>query len=90
MLKQKLLYFYYMGQDEKILAAKQIIDDSSKITVLTGAGISAESGIPTFRDKEGMWNNINPQDIASPRATAVPTSSGSRDRIRMETGSTAA
>ena len=57
-----------MGQDEKILAAKQIIDDSSKITVLTGAGISAESGIPTFRDKEGMWNNINPQDIASPRA----------------------
>ena len=68
MINQKLLYFYYMGQDEKILAAKQIIDTSSKITVLTGAGISAESGIPTFRDNDGMWNNIRPQDIASPHA----------------------
>ena len=68
MLNQKLLYFYYMGLDEKILQAKQIIDAASKITVLTGAGISAESGIPTFRDKDGMWNNIKPQDIASPHA----------------------
>ncbi len=39
-----------------------------KITVLTGAGISAESGIPTFRDKDGLWNGARPEDVSSREA----------------------
>lgn len=36
-----------------------------KITVLTGAGVSAESGISTFRDSGGLWENYNVNDVAS-------------------------
>ena len=36
-----------------------------KIAVLTGAGISAESGISTFRDSNGLWENYNVEDVAS-------------------------
>lgn len=40
-----------------------------KITVLTGAGVSAESGIPTFRDAQtGLWARFRPQELASPQA----------------------
>lgn len=37
-----------------------------KIVVLTGAGISAESGIQTFRDADGLWHNHKVEDVASP------------------------
>lgn len=37
-----------------------------KIVVLTGAGISAESGIKTFRDSDGLWENHRVEDVASP------------------------
>ena len=36
-----------------------------KLTVLTGAGVSAESGISTFRDSDGLWENHNVEDVAS-------------------------
>lgn len=36
-----------------------------KITVLTGAGVSAESGISTFRDSNGLWENYRVEDVAS-------------------------
>ena len=36
-----------------------------KIAVLTGAGVSAESGISTFRDSGGLWDNYNVEDVAS-------------------------
>ena len=36
-----------------------------KITVLTGAGVSAESGITTFRDSDGLWENHRVEDVAS-------------------------
>ena len=36
-----------------------------KIVVLTGAGVSAESGITTFRDSNGLWENHNVEDVAS-------------------------
>ena len=36
-----------------------------KIAVLTGAGVSAESGISTFRDSNGLWENHNVEDVAS-------------------------
>src|SRR5471030_1585208 len=39
-----------------------------KIVVLTGAGISAESGLKTFRDSDGLWEGYNIQDVATPEA----------------------
>jgi NAD-dependent deacetylase len=41
-----------------------------KIVVLTGAGISAESGLKTFRDDNGMWRNYRFEEVASPQAWA--------------------
>ena len=41
-----------------------------KLVVLSGAGMSAESGIPTFRDKGGLWENHNVEDVATPEAWA--------------------
>jgi NAD-dependent deacetylase len=38
------------------------------IVVLTGAGISAESGLRTFRDSNGLWEGYNVEDVATPRA----------------------
>jgi NAD-dependent deacetylase len=38
-----------------------------KLVVLTGAGISAESGIPTFRDADGLWEGYNVMEVASPQ-----------------------
>ena len=42
----------------------------SRIVVLTGAGISAESGLATFRGASGLWKNLRPEDLASPVAFA--------------------
>ena len=39
-----------------------------KVVVLTGAGISAESGIKTFRDSDGLWENHRIEDVATPEA----------------------
>ena len=36
-----------------------------KLVILTGAGVSAESGISTFRDSDGLWENYPVQDVAS-------------------------
>ena len=40
----------------------------SKVVVLTGAGISAESGIRTFRDAGGLWEGYKIEDVATPEA----------------------
>lgn len=41
-----------------------------KIVILTGAGISAESGIKTFRDSDGLWEEYRVEDVATPEAYA--------------------
>ena len=41
-----------------------------RVVVLTGAGISAESGLATFRDADGLWEGHRPEDVATPRAYA--------------------
>lgn len=43
-------------------------NDAMKIVVLTGAGISAESGLPTFRDADGLWEGHDPMEVATPEA----------------------
>ena len=42
--------------------------EKKHIVVLTGAGISAESGLKTFRDSDGLWMGYNIEDVATPRA----------------------
>lgn len=40
------------------------------LVALTGAGVSAESGVPTFRGPEGLWRTFRPEDLATPEAFA--------------------
>lgn len=46
----------------------ETLRNAKRVSVLTGAGISAESGIPTFRGKDGIWKKFNPQELASMEA----------------------
>jgi len=48
--------------------AHPLIEEAKKIAILTGAGISAESGIATFRGKSGLWKNYRPEELATPQA----------------------
>jgi NAD-dependent deacetylase len=47
------------------------IGAQDRVFVLTGAGISAESGIPTFRDSDGLWSGYRVEDVATPEAWEV-------------------
>ncbi len=51
--------------------AADLIAQSGSVVVLTGAGISAESGIPTFRGLGGLWNGRDPMSLATPQAFAA-------------------
>lgn len=53
-----------------LAAAQRLVAGAGRIAVLTGAGISAESGIPTFRGSGGLWQNFRPEDLATPEAFA--------------------
>jgi len=57
-----------MSQNERIDRARQIIARARSIFVLTGAGVSAESGIPTFRGNDGLWKNYAATELATPQA----------------------
>ncbi|WP_202320090.1 NAD-dependent protein deacetylase [Archaeoglobus neptunius] len=48
----------------------EVILNSTYLTALTGAGVSAESNIPTFRGKDGLWNKYRPEELANPQAFA--------------------
>ncbi|HPT28722.1 MAG TPA: NAD-dependent deacylase [Bryobacteraceae bacterium] len=50
--------------------AQQWLRESRRIAVLTGAGISAESGVPTFRGPGGLWKSFKSEDLATPGAFA--------------------
>jgi NAD-dependent deacetylase len=54
------------------LSLKELIDkvvdkllESNSVVVFTGAGVSAESGVPTFRDKDGLWQKLKPEELAN-------------------------
>ena len=44
------------------------VKTSDRVVVLTGAGISAESGLPTFRASDGLWAGHNVEEICTPEA----------------------
>jgi NAD-dependent deacetylase len=50
--------------------ARAAVQGAKRIAVLTGAGVSAESGIPTFRSDGGFWRNKRFQDLATPEGFA--------------------
>lgn len=55
----------------KILKAVEYLRNAELLVVLTGAGVSKESGVPTFRDAmDGLWAKFDPQELATPSAFA--------------------
>src|SRR5436305_1428597 len=53
-----------------ISEAREWLAGVQAVAVLTGAGISAESGIPTFRGAGGLWKQFKPEELATPEAFA--------------------
>jgi NAD-dependent deacetylase len=51
-------------------AAANLLKSAANVAVLTGAGVSAESGIPTFRSNGGYWQKHRFEDLATPQAFA--------------------
>jgi NAD-dependent deacetylase len=47
-----------------------LIDAHTRVLAMTGAGVSAESGVPTFRDANGLWENHKVEEVATPGAFA--------------------
>ena len=48
--------------------ARRLLDSARRILILTGAGVSAESGVPTFRGAGGLWRKHRPEELATPHA----------------------
>src|SRR5262245_46121262 len=58
-----------MGAALRADEVRALLDRARRVCVLTGAGISAESGIPTFRDAlTGLWSKFRPEELATPEA----------------------
>jgi NAD-dependent deacetylase len=53
---------------DTLATARAWLRAARRVTVLTGAGISAESGVPTFRDADGLWRRHDPKKLATPEA----------------------
>src|ERR1700685_2769813 len=53
-----------------MVPVREWLRDASSITILTGAGVSAESGVPTFRGNNGLWKQYRAEDLATPGAFA--------------------
>jgi NAD-dependent deacetylase len=57
-------------EEAQLEQAREWLRAASSVAVLTGAGISAESGVPTFRGSGGLWKHYKPEDLATPEAFA--------------------
>jgi NAD-dependent deacetylase len=55
---------------QAVAEAGQRLRTARRVVALTGAGISAESGVPTFRGPGGLWRQYRPEDLATPEAFA--------------------
>ena len=49
-------------------AFRKILQKANSVVILTGAGVSAESGVPTFRGAGGLWRTYSAQNLATPSA----------------------
>ncbi len=56
------------GPQKDIEFLRDKLAGAARVVVLTGAGISAESGVPTFRGKDGLWKQYRAMDLATPEA----------------------
>jgi NAD-dependent deacetylase len=56
--------------DASIARLAALLKESRRVTVLTGAGVSAASGVPTFRGSGGLWRSYDPMTLATPQAFA--------------------
>jgi NAD-dependent deacetylase len=56
--------------EEDIARAAEALKYATRVAVLTGAGVSAESGVPTFRASDGLWEGHRIEDVATPRGYA--------------------
>ena len=59
-----------MGTGSTLGLVRQKLSTARSVTVLTGAGISADSGVPTFRGADGLWRHYRAEDLATPEAFA--------------------
>ncbi|HBL16271.1 MAG: NAD-dependent protein deacylase [Elusimicrobia bacterium GWA2_69_24] len=59
-----------MNKTLETTEVRKLLRRKVRICVLTGAGVSAESGIPTFRGAGGLWRKFRPQELATPEAFA--------------------
>src|SRR4051812_18621689 len=55
-----------MTADNELDRAAEVLRRAEQVCVLTGAGVSAESGVPTFRASDGLWEGHRIEDVASP------------------------
>ena len=58
------------GTTEPVNRARAALGKATRIVALTGAGVSAASGVPTFRGGGGLWKNFRAEDLATPHAFA--------------------
>lgn len=69
---QKTLHYvpkpFTQRQFNSFAKFKQVLNAAKRVVVLSGAGISAESGVPTFRGKDGLWRTLDAPLLASPSA----------------------
>jgi NAD-dependent protein deacetylase/lipoamidase len=59
-----------MESQNLIQQAARLLAGVDRVVVLTGAGISAESGVPTFRGEDGLWRRFRAEELATPEAFA--------------------
>lgn len=59
-----------MTGESELQTVKARLARARAVTVLTGAGVSADSGVPTFRGADGLWRNFRAEDLATPEAFA--------------------
>ncbi len=57
-----------MDTSRQIEEVRERLERARRPVALTGAGISAESGVPTFRGKDGLWRNYRAEELATPEA----------------------
>src|SRR5256885_16853457 len=61
---------HHMGHPAAVQELKARLAEARAVAVLTAAGVSADSGVPTFRGADGLWRSFRAEDLATPEAFA--------------------